>query len=563
MSLAAANAHVVQMQRHTQERIFSCDRCGCKFTSYKDFLKHSQTKHMYSSAFLISSDSTEFSFKCKICQKVFKPRKQCVSAKHTSFDNLRTEYQVIPPSCKRCIIDYLALIGIATYHKHEGRRTLLECQTCCEEMDGFVQLCAHRHEGELYRCLLCGETVQSKELLDKHTRAHFEMTPTTCKTCFKRFETPAMLTRHMDMHVMYTFYEPYVCGVCHESFFSVELVKIHIQKHAADSESVNGCQKYSQRKRKLMDQGDVLEPHTNMYRYSKSKRTGIVHKPETVRKSTIKGLDDKNIVQIDVTDMINVKSGRTIIDISIESEEKRNSVAQSGSESMENDRKEIRVPNTLKTDHKQNRQLSKGSEEKRNSVEQLEVSYNRKCAKLASSDSQKSVNRNMPNVNIYTLKNSEYTEYITKELPCEICKKSFQSIVKLKAHKRTHDHKQYTCRLCQIPFTRSESLKDHLFYVHNSIDQTDTIKVSLNRKCATSINVKRNGSSVKDLSSECFEFVGCEICNKVFNGVRCLEDHKRTHTLDTQYKCGLCHITFTHSDSLNDHLFYVHSLTTE
>ena len=381
-SSEALDRHIMRKHKPKKEPRkdwnFSCFKCERKFLTYRGLLKHTKMKHNS-----IPSDSLKF--KCKTCQKVFKPGKQCHSEIHTSRDNYKTGNHANPTGCKRCIIDYLSLINIAS-HKHGGEtsenRILIECQKCFEEIDGFAKLCGHRHEGELYRCLLCGETVQSNEHLAEHTRAHMKMTHLTCKVCYKTLETPALLFRHSGRHVD-TIYKPFICGICLQSFGSTKSIRSHIQEHAEKGESVNNYNKCSELELKVLDQGDALAT----YEYSKSKCKSVVNEPETGGNLDKQSLE--NALPTDRNDVNDVKSECIITDESHEFKRKCKSIVQSVTMKQ-------RGLNTLNVDHKRKRKLSKDSEEKCNLIDQTVITYkvgrNRKGALSAHCDSQISVN---------------------------------------------------------------------------------------------------------------------------------------------------------------------------
>ena len=280
-SLTALDRHIARQHQPN----FRCFKCECKFMTYGTLYAHTKSKHN-----IIPSEFVKF--KCKKCERVFKPGRQCHSEVHTSRDNYSTGNLARPTGCKLCVLDYLSLISIAS-HKHIGETSdsvlLIECQKCFEEIDGFADLCRHRHEGELHRCLLCGETVQSAKLLGEHTKIHLEMTPLTCHVCYKTYESASLLSKHLCLHKN-LFYEPFLCGVCLQSFHSTKSVRCHIKRHAINSELVNK-HKCSESDFKLLDKGGALSAN----KYS-SKWYSVVGELEPEKQNSQKPLGrDQNV----------------------------------------------------------------------------------------------------------------------------------------------------------------------------------------------------------------------------------------------------------------------------
>jgi len=50
----------------------------------------------------------------------------------------------------------------------------------------------------------------------------------------------------------------------------------------------------------------------------------------------------------------------------------------------------------------------------------------------------------------------------------------------------------------------------------------------------------------------------CYLCSKTFHGSPSLRLHLSEHTLETHYKCALCHNPFTTSSTLQYHILSVH-----
>lgn len=106
-------------------------------------------------------------------------------------------------------------------------------------------------------------------------------------------------------------------------------------------------------------------------------------------------------------------------------------------------------------------------------------------------------------------------------LKCEVCQKTFISIVNLKRHTSRHlrpktTSKDCLCDVCGRRFTRSSALLSH-----------------------------KNTHSVKRYK--------CSECDKTFLSKRLLETHKNVHVSDKNVMCELCGKQFKYASSLLKH----------
>lgn len=137
-----------------------------------------------------------------------------------------------------------------------------------------------------------------------------------------------------------------------------------------------------------------------------------------------------------------------------------------------------------------------------NQVEKSNISSNLKATHL----DEKSYTHDVLKVNI--------GEKLHK---CDTCGNSYLFKSRLEVHERTHKRKKYKCNICQTNFSRSDTLKHHLF--------------------------RHTGERPYK----------CDVCEKAFYQNRHLKDHKRTHTGERPYMCNICEKSFCQRAHLNDH----------
>ncbi|XP_055631145.1 zinc finger protein 112-like [Toxorhynchites rutilus septentrionalis] len=157
-----------------------------------------------------------------------------------------------------------------------------------------------------------------------------------------------------------------------------------------------------------------------------------------------------------------------------------------------------------------------------------------------------------------SLKKREYREP-TEVYSCDRCPKKFRVLLRLNAHKRTHDGlKPFDCKLCGKEFAKWNNLKTHHIQKHTEN------KISLpcdhpgcNQVFATRQGLKRHRLRTHDpnyVTPEQTLFV-CDTCGKTFSTNGALKKHKYTHAPNEMpFVCTICSKKFCTSHKLKEHI---------
>ncbi|KXJ71643.1 hypothetical protein RP20_CCG020068 [Aedes albopictus] len=141
---------------------------------------------------------------------------------------------------------------------------------------------------------------------------------------------------------------------------------------------------------------------------------------------------------------------------------------------------------------------------------------------------------------------------------CDRCPKKFRVILRMEAHKRTHDGlKPFECDLCGKDFCKWNNLKTH--HIQKHTDQKISIPCGFegcDQTFATQQGKKRHYLRTHDptyVIPEQTAFV-CDTCGKTFTTNGALKKHKFIHTPnDMPFVCGLCGKKFPTSHKLKEH----------
>ncbi|XP_062560848.1 zinc finger protein 652-A-like [Armigeres subalbatus] len=141
---------------------------------------------------------------------------------------------------------------------------------------------------------------------------------------------------------------------------------------------------------------------------------------------------------------------------------------------------------------------------------------------------------------------------------CDRCPKKFRVILRLEAHKRTHDGlKPFECELCGKDFAKWNNLKTH--HIQKHTDQKIAIPCGFagcDQKFATRQGQKRHYLRTHDptyVIPEQTAFV-CDTCGKTFTTNGALKKHKFIHAPNEMpFVCGLCGKKFPTSHKLKEH----------
>uniref|UniRef100_A0A672STM9 Zinc finger protein 296 n=1 Tax=Sinocyclocheilus grahami TaxID=75366 RepID=A0A672STM9_SINGR len=176
---------------------------------------------------------------------------------------------------------------------------------------------------------------------------------------------------------------------------------------------------------------------------------------------------------------------------------------------------------------------------------------------------------------------------------CELCGQGFQSLRSLSAHRRTHAcDRPYHCGVCQLTFSQSGELARHMRSHRrpaagqetdpNSASSGDTGGSGESGIASGNCTPKRPEREDRpqgewDGEVEAVEMVqdwqrvnerrqvtsgggkkkkeeACEFCGKCFRNSSNLTVHRRSHTGERPYRCGLCSYACAQSSKLTRHM---------
>ncbi|XP_053379290.1 RE1-silencing transcription factor A-like [Mercenaria mercenaria] len=140
---------------------------------------------------------------------------------------------------------------------------------------------------------------------------------------------------------------------------------------------------------------------------------------------------------------------------------------------------------------------------------------------------------------------------------CDKCEEAFQFPYQLARHKKIkHEGKYpYSCEICNKPFDRSSSLRDHMF-VHTE-NRPFECKV-----CEKRFKMKGNlRKHIRDVHTEHkgpkLQFQ-CEYCSKIFPTKERLTSHFIVHDTEKHFACNVCGKKFNRKNNLKEHVV-IHS----
>lgn len=134
----------------------------------------------------------------------------------------------------------------------------------------------------------------------------------------------------------------------------------------------------------------------------------------------------------------------------------------------------------------------------------------------------------------------------TKDLQCDVCKKSFKHVSALNIHKRVHNgDRPHKCDFCGKGFTQTGSLTVHR-RLHNE-ERPYGCDVCQRTFRNSSALVRHKRTHTGEKAHE------CDVCLKKFSDKGGLKVHKRIHTNEMPYQCEICQRRFRQGGRLKYH----------
>lgn len=174
--------------------------------------------------------SSEKSYKCRICQKTFNAFKKLKRHKRVHSENGIYRCSI----CDGLLQSERSLLRHMLIHK---QRTL-KCQHCNKYDSSKYSLNQHRISeicenpdcsSRLFKCIFCGKPFRSKIGLYLHIKIHTGEGLYTCEYCGKKFPTKARKVAHHS--AVHATERPFECSICKKTFGLPSHLKRHESLH--------------------------------------------------------------------------------------------------------------------------------------------------------------------------------------------------------------------------------------------------------------------------------------------------------------------------------------------
>lgn len=210
------------MQRHLEGKRQSCSECFQVFKTLKQLQVHQHSFHLKftdndsSHKFSIFKASSEKSFQCYICDKIFNLGIE--KKKHIQTDHQDKAGQDCP-LCVRCKIpSALAYENHLKTHFSTPRFKCNFCERTFFESDRLQMHIKRDHEKTRFICFFCSKNFRDKSGIARHILGvHFNDRKFKCEMCSKAFTTSYNLKEHMfSIHKQAS--NVYTCESCSHQY---------------------------------------------------------------------------------------------------------------------------------------------------------------------------------------------------------------------------------------------------------------------------------------------------------------------------------------------------------
>ncbi|XP_067121689.1 zinc finger protein 728-like [Centruroides vittatus] len=193
---------------HSNEKLHKCQFCEESFTKRKDLMQHA------------NCHSEEREYKCKICEEGFKKKSHLLIHRRSHF--VGKLY-----NCDICKKTFKHLSNLNCHKRCHSEERPFECEICQQSFKSSLNLTYHKLRHSLERpfeCEFCGKRFKGKMHLMRHKSSHSVFKPFQCNICNKKFTSGSNLVTHQIAH---SNERPFQCELCKKRFKQ----KLHLIRH--------------------------------------------------------------------------------------------------------------------------------------------------------------------------------------------------------------------------------------------------------------------------------------------------------------------------------------------